>query len=149
MKGQRHAKIREIITNQEIETQDELVQSLCDAGFRVTQATVSRDIKEMYLIKVPLEDGRYQYAMPTDQRQNPIQRLKRTLSDHFLSIDYTDHLVVMKCLPGSAGTICALIDQLDWHEIMGTIGGDDTLLIICRTPEQSRSCVDQLMTLLT
>jgi transcriptional regulator of arginine metabolism len=149
MKGQRHAKIREMIVNQEIETQDELVELLYNAGFHVTQATVSRDIKEMYVIKVPLDDGRYKYAMPTDQKYNPTLRLKRALSDHFMSIDFTDHLVVMKCLPGTAGTICALIDLLEWNEIMGTIGGDDTILIICRTKEQSEICVEQLLALLT
>lgn len=149
MKGQRHVKIREIITNYEIETQDELVESLRNAGFNVTQATVSRDIKELHLIKVPLDDGRYKYSMPADQRYNPIQRLRRALSDHFVSIDYTDHLVVLKCLPGTANTICALIDNLEWSEIMGTIGGDDTILVICRTKEQSATVVNQIMGLLS
>ncbi len=149
MKGQRHVKIREIITNHEIETQDELVDSLRDAGFNVTQATVSRDMKELHLIKVPLDDGRYKYSMPVDQRYNPIQRLKRALSDHFVSIDFTEHLVVLKCLPGTANTICILIDNLEWNEIMGTIGGDDTILIICRTKEQSSTVVTQILSLLS
>ena len=79
MKGQRHVKIREIITNHEIETQDELVEALRAAGFHVTQATVSRDIKELHLIKVPLDDGRYKYSMPADQRFNPMQRLTQSI----------------------------------------------------------------------
>src|ERR1700730_14285997 len=124
MKGQRHVKIREIITNHEIETQDELVDSLRSAGYNVTQATVSRDIKELHLIKIALDDGRYKYSMPADQRFNPMQRLKRALSDHFVQIDYTDNLVVLKCLPGTANTISALLDSLEWNEIMGTISGD-------------------------
>jgi transcriptional regulator of arginine metabolism len=147
MKGQRHVKIREIITNNEIETQDELVDSLRSAGFNVTQATVSRDIKELHLMKIALDDGRYKYSMPADQRFNPVQRLKRALSDHFVQIDYTENLVVLKCLPGTANTISALLDSLEWNEIMGTISGDDTILIICRDKEQSRSFVDQIMSL--
>jgi transcriptional regulator of arginine metabolism len=149
MKGQRHIKIREIITNGEIETQDELVENLRAAGFNVTQATVSRDIKELHLMKIPLDDGRYKYSMPADQRFNPIQKLRRALSDHFVSIDYADNLVVLKCLPGTANTICALLDNLEWSEIMGTIGGDDTILIICRSKEQSSSFVKQVMSLLS
>jgi transcriptional regulator of arginine metabolism len=149
MKGQRHVKIRDIITGHEIETQDELVDSLRSAGFNVTQATVSRDIKELHLIKVPLDDGRYKYSMPADQRFNPMQRLRRALSDHFVSIDYADNLVVLKCLPGTANTICALLDNLEWSEIMGTIGGDDTILIICRSKEQSGSLLNQIMSLLS
>jgi len=148
MKGQRHVKIREIITGHEIETQDELVESLRTAGFNVTQATVSRDIKELHLIKVPLDDGRYKYSMPADQRYNPMQRLKRALSDHFINIDFTENLVVMKCMPGTANTICALIDNLEWTEIMGTICGDDTILIICRTKDVSQKVVNQIMSLI-
>lgn len=138
MKGQRHIKIREIITEQEIETQDELVSALKDAGYNVTQATVSRDIKELHLVKVPLLDGRYKYSLPADQRFNPLQKLKRVLTDSFVTIDYTDHLIVMKTLPGNANAVGALIDNLDWDdEIMGTICGDDTILIICRDKKMS------------
>lgn len=148
MKGQRHIKIREIITNGEIETQDELVDALRDGGYAVTQATVSRDIKEMHLIKVPMDDGRYKYSMPTDQKFNPIHKLRRTLQDNFLSIDYAENLVVLKSLPGSANSIGALIDNLEWPEIMGTISGDDTLLLICRSKEQSAKVSQQIVDLL-
>ncbi|SDD44685.1 transcriptional regulator, ArgR family [Paenibacillus sp. UNCCL117] len=149
MKGQRHVKIREIITNNEIETQDDLVEQLALAGFHVTQATISRDIKEMHLIKVPLDDGRYKYSMPADQRYNPLQRLRRALNDHFVHIDYSENLVVLKSLPGTASAIGALIDSLEWNEIMGTICGDDTILIICRTKEQSVHVVNQVMGMLS
>lgn len=138
MKGKRHLKIREIIANHNIDTQDELVEALRNAGYNVTQATVSRDIKELHLVKVPLEDGRYKYSLPADQRFNPLQKLKKTLSDSFVGIDHTDHLIVMKTLPGNANAIGALIDNLQWKEIMGTICGDDTCLIICRTNENAK-----------
>lgn len=148
MKGQRHMKIREIITSQEIDTQDELVEALRKLGYRATQATVSRDIKELHLVKVPLEDGRYKYSLPSDQKFNPYYKLKRTLSDHFVSIDYTENLIVLKCLPGTASAIGALLDNLQWSEIMGTICGDDTILIICRTKAESAHVVEQILALL-
>ncbi|WML30762.1 transcriptional regulator ArgR [Neobacillus sp. OS1-32] len=134
-KGQRHIKIREIIASQDIETQDELVDALKAEGYNITQATVSRDIKELHLVKVPLSDGRYKYSLPADQRFNPLQKLKRALIDAFVRLDSAGHLLVMKCLPGNAMAIGALIDHLDWEEILGTICGDDTILIICRTSE--------------
>ncbi|MFC0188327.1 transcriptional regulator AhrC/ArgR [Fictibacillus iocasae] len=147
-KGHRHIKIREIIASHNIETQDDLVDSLRNAGFNVTQATVSRDIKELHLVKVPMNDGRYKYSLPADQRFNPLQKLRRTLIDSFITIDQADHLIVMKTLPGNANAIGALIDKLDWEEIMGTICGDDTILIICRSkdvsPEVSQRFLDML-----
>jgi transcriptional regulator of arginine metabolism len=148
MKAQRHFKIRDIINNQAIETQDELVDQLRQGGHHVTQATVSRDIKELHLIKVPMDNGRYKYSMPSEQRFNPVMKLKRALADHFVHIDYTDNLVVMKCLPGTANTIGALIDSLEWTEIMGTICGDDTILIICRSKDQSDKMVEQFLSML-
>lgn len=136
MKGPRQRKIRELISLREIETQEDLVDALSMEGMQVTQATVSRDIKEMQLIKVPLEDGRYKYSMPQDQRFNPAHKLRRALLDHFVNADAADNLVVLKCLPGTAGTIAALIDGMDWPEIIGTIGGDDTTLLISKTKSE-------------
>lgn len=139
-KGQRHIRIRDIISNHEIETQDELVDILKNAGFNVTQATVSRDIKELHLVKVPLQDGRYKYSLPADQRFNPKQKLHRALTDAFVSIDGASHFLVMKTLPGNAHAIGSLIDHLEWSELLGTICGDDTCLIICKD-EQNREII--------
>ncbi|MDQ0213818.1 transcriptional regulator of arginine metabolism [Oikeobacillus pervagus] len=147
-KGQRHIKIREIIANNEIETQDDLVDLLKNDGYNVTQATVSRDIKELHLVKVPLMDGRYKYSLPADQRFNPLQKLKRAMTDAFVSIDRAGHFVVMKTLPGNAQAVGALIDNLDWDEIMGSICGDDTCLIICRTPENTEDVTNRLLQML-
>lgn len=149
MKAKRHMKIREILQNQEIETQEELVKALRNAGFSVTQATVSRDIKELHLIKTPLDNGRYKYSLPSEQRFNPLQRLKRALGDHFVHIDYTNNLIVMKCMPGTANAVGALIDSLEWPGLMGTICGDDTILMICKTEENSRDIVDQVLSLMS
>lgn len=147
-KGQRHIKIREIITNNDIETQDELVDELKNAGVNVTQATVSRDIKELHLVKVPLLDGRYKYSLPADQRFNPLQKLKRNLMDAFVKIDSAGHLLVMKTLPGNANAIAALIDNLDWEEILGTVSGDDTILIICKTIDDTELISNRFLEML-
>ncbi|GGB51000.1 transcriptional regulator AhrC/ArgR [Fictibacillus barbaricus] len=147
-KGQRHIKIREMISNHDIETQDDLVELLKKANFNVTQATVSRDIKELHLVKVPMNDGRYKYSLPADQRFNPLQKLKRTLTDSFISIDYADHLIIMKTLPGNANAIGALIDKLDWEDLMGTICGDDTILIICRSKDVSSDVSQRFLDML-
>ncbi|MRG86539.1 transcriptional regulator AhrC/ArgR [Salinibacillus xinjiangensis] len=134
-KGQRHIKIRELITENDIETQDELVTRLKNLGLNVTQATVSRDIKELHLVKVPAANGRYKYSLPADQRFNPLKKLRRLMMDAFVKIDKAGHFIVLKTLPGNAHALGALIDNLDWDEIMGTICGDDTCLIICRTED--------------
>ncbi|GIN38320.1 MULTISPECIES: transcriptional regulator AhrC/ArgR [Heyndrickxia] len=147
-KGQRLIKIREIIANFDIETQDELVEHLRNGGFNVTQATISRDIKELHLVKVPLMDGRYKYSLPADQRFNPMQKLKRTLMDAFISIDSAGHLIVLKTLPGNAHALGALIDILDWDEIIGTLCGDDTCLIICRDEEKSKLISEKILDML-
>ncbi|PZD93446.1 arginine repressor [Paenibacillus sambharensis] len=148
MKAIRHLKIREIINSEPIETQDDLVDALKRGGMIVTQATVSRDIKELQLIKVPTEDGRYRYSLPQEQKFNPVHKLRRAMLDNFVHVDYTDNLVVMKCLPGTANSIAALIDNMEWSEVMGTISGDDTILIICRTREQSTEIVQSLLDML-
>lgn len=147
-KGQRHIKIRDIIANNDIETQDDLVFALKSAGYNVTQATVSRDIKELHLIKVPLSDGRYKYSLPADQRFNPLQKLKRSLMDAFVRIDAAGHLLVLKTLPGNAMAIAALIDYLGWDDVIGTVSGDDTILVICRTEKDTEIVSNRFLDLL-
>ncbi|MFB9859930.1 transcriptional regulator AhrC/ArgR [Salinicoccus siamensis] len=131
-KSIRQIKIREIITNNKVETQEELVEKLNVYDFNVTQATVSRDIKELQLIKVPAPDGAYVYSMPKDRKFHPLEKLGRYLMDSFVKLDYTGNMLVLKTLPGNAQSIGAIIDQLDWEEVVGTICGDDTCLLICR-----------------
>lgn len=147
-KMRRHLKIREIITDNDIETQDELVDRLKNLGFNVTQATISRDIKELHLVKVPSATGRYKYSTPTTQRFNSIDKLKRSIMEAFVSIDHAHHFVVLKTLPGNAQAIGALIDDLDWEGILGTICGDDTCLIICRTEENALTIEERFVNML-
>jgi transcriptional regulator of arginine metabolism len=144
MKSQRQIKIRDLITHQVIETQEDLVEQLRNGGFNVTQATVSRDIKELHLIKVPSNDGKYKYSMPSDQKFNPLHKLKRSLSDNFVHMDSADNLVVMKCLPGTANAIGALIDNMEWNELIGTICGDDTILMIFKSSKDSQIIVTKI-----
>lgn len=145
MKSRRHRKIKELITNHEIETQEDLVQSLRNEQFEVTQATVSRDIRELQLIKVPLNNGRYKYSLPAEQKMNSMEKFKRMLEDNYVHIEAADNLVVMKCLPGTANAIGAMIDNMEWEELMGTICGDDTILMICRSASQGEQVVNKIL----
>src|SRR5690625_4704063 len=147
-KMKRHIKIREIISENDIETQDELVDRLKRLGFNVTQATVSRDIKELHLVKIPSSTGRYKYSTPTEQRFNPENKLKRLIMEAFVSIDYASHFIVLKTLPGNAHAIGVLVDDLDWEGILGTICGDDTCLIICRKEEDAETVSDRFLDML-
>ncbi|MDK6862653.1 MULTISPECIES: transcriptional regulator AhrC/ArgR [Nosocomiicoccus] len=144
----RQIKIREIITSNDIETQEELVQKLRENNFDVTQATVSRDIKELQLFKVPKADGTYIYSMPEDRRYHTLEKLGRYLMDSFVKLDYQDSLIVLKTLPGNAQSIGAIIDQLEWEEVIGTICGDDTCLIICRGEEARDSVKEKIFNLI-
>lgn len=147
-KIQRHIKIRELITEGEVETQDELVDHLKSLGYNVTQATVSRDIKELHLVKVPSVHGNYKYSLPADHRFNPLDKLKRLIMDAFVKLENAGHFIVLKTLPGNAHAIGVLIDNLEWEEIMGTICGDDTCLIICRTEQDSDSIKNRFLSML-
>lgn len=148
-KLQRHLKIREIIARYDIETQEELVEYLKNAGFNVTQATVSRDIKELHLIKVPSKNGEYKYSLPSDQRYNPMEKLQKLLVDAFVKINIAGHLVILKTIPGNANAVGNLIDQLEWDEILGTVCGDDTCLIIAATPKDAKSVKNKLVNMLS
>jgi len=132
MKIDRQSKILEIIKNKEIETQEELTEELRKAGLEATQSTVSRDIKELGLIKVLTPTGKYKYSAMDKDMASPVDRLLRVFSEAVLSIDYTGNLIVLKTLQGSAQVTAAAVDAMNWPGILGTIAGDDTLLIIAR-----------------
>jgi len=132
MKYNRQAKILEIIDKNEIETQEELVLKLKEEGMDVTQATISRDIKELKLVKVLTDSGKSKYAS-IEQSDNEISgKLLRIFTEAFVSIDYANNITVVKTLPGMAQAVASAVDSLKWPGIIGTIGGDDTVMIICR-----------------
>jgi transcriptional regulator of arginine metabolism len=133
MKSKRQAAILSIIREKSIETQKQLLDRLQLQGFVVTQATVSRDIKELGLIKVKVEEGRYCYAPPRPHTVSNVEaRIRRAFSDYVVDIAPCGDFVFIKTLPGAAQTVAGLLDGLDWSEIMGTIGGDDTILVLVR-----------------
>ncbi len=143
MKYSRHAKILEIIEKSFIETQEEIAEKLKELGFDVTQATVSRDIKELRLIKVMTEDGRYKYSPFTQSESTISNKLLNIFSESFVSSDYANNIVILKTLPGMAQACASTIDSLKWPEIVGTIAGDDTVMIICRAEKIAEELVNR------
>ena len=136
MKAKRQALIREIVEAQSIQTQEELAEALRAHGMVVTQATVSRDIREMHLLKVLAEDGSYRYATMEKSDSGMNDRLIRMLSDSVVEMNSANNLIVIHTLPGSAHVAAEAIDSLRWPETIGTIAGDNTILVIVRANEE-------------
>ena len=132
MKSTRQDDIIRIISAREIETQEELAGELRALGYQVTQATISRDIKELHLIKVIGDRGVYKYARPERNESAVNERLVRILSDSLVSVDHAGQMIVVKTLSGSANVACEAIDTMQWSEILGTIAGDNTIFIVVR-----------------
>lgn len=137
----RQAKLLEIILSKDVDTQQELTDLLTTAGFSVTQATVSRDIQELGLVKTTGGSGKPHYIKPLDPRLN---KLKNLFHQSVLNIDYTGNLVVIKTIAGAANSACTLIDNITHDDIMGTIAGDDTILIIIKNIENVEKIVKLL-----
>lgn len=149
MKLARHAKILEIISEKEIETQEELAAELQKRGIDVTQATVSRDIKELRLVKVLTEDGkRYKYAPMTKIDTNISERLMTLLSESIVNVDYAGNIIVIKTLSGSASAAAEAIDTLNWKNIVGTIAGDNTIFVLVRNQEDIQELVEKFRKLM-
>ncbi|MHB8075054.1 arginine repressor [Desulfosporosinus fructosivorans] len=149
MKARRQMKVQEIITKEIIHTQEDLAERLHLAGFNVTQATVSRDIKEMGLIKVPSAGDDYCYAVPTEVHPTNLQdRLKRVLRETMVSINDTESLVVIRTIPGNAHALAAVLDNCNWEEIIGTVAGDDTILLVIKPKEAVSTVLERITTLL-
>lgn len=138
MKKERHQLIRQIIEVQNIETQEDLARALLEHGYNVTQATVSRDIKEMMLVKVPNVRGGYSYAFPRERAHvlTP-EKLERTLRDSVLNVRMGGNLVVLHTLPGTAQGVAFVIDSMKWPGVLGTVAGDDTIFTAVDRPENA------------
>ena len=146
MKSKRQEKILELIAQYAIETQEELLERLSECGIPSTQATVSRDIKEMMLIKVPDEDGRYKYSFPSDDSKIfTMERLEDTLRGYTLTISSAENLIVLHTLPGTAQAVAYALDHLNWKELLGTVGGDDTVLLIVDSKDHVETVKNRLM----
>ena len=149
MKILRHAKNKEIVAQQVIETQEELPESLRSHGIEVTQATVSRDIKELRLIKVPTGDGRYRYAYPMEQSLLFSQsRMERMFRDSVEAIDNSENIIVLKTLPGGGQAVAATIDHAKWPEVIGTVAGDDNILVVVKPAQAAPTVADRFRGLL-
>lgn len=136
MKVKRQALIREIVESQSIQTQEELAEALRQHGMVVTQATVSRDIKELHLLKVLAEDGGYRYATMDKGEQGTNERLIHMLADSVLDIQSANNLIVIHTLAGSAHVAGEAVDSLKWPEVLGTIAGDNTILVVVRSNDE-------------
>jgi transcriptional regulator of arginine metabolism len=143
MKYNRHAKILDIIESYEIETQDELADKLREIGMDVTQATISRDIKELRLVKVLTPGGKYRYSAIHGDSGNMNDRLLVIIKEAFVSCDYANNILVIKTLPGMAQAVAATLDALGWNDIVGTIAGDDTIMIICRAEKIAEDLMEK------
>ena len=144
MKSARQIAILEIIAEYAVETQEELADALRKRGFQVTQATVSRDIKELRLVKALSADGSYRYAT-SDKNENSLnERLIRMFSETVVSINSAYNQIILKTLSASASIAAETIDSLQWPEILGTIAGENTILMIVRSVEEVQSVVDRL-----
>ena len=133
MKKNRLDKIVDIITTCEVETQDELITYLKDAGYAVTQATVSRDIKELRLLKVLTPMGTYKYATADKAENGLTDRFIRMLSESVLSVADAGNMIVIKTLSGSASVAAEALDSFHWSEVLGTIAGDNTIFMVVRS----------------
>ena len=144
MKTNRQSKIIEIIQKNEVETQDELSALLEKDGFRVTQATVSRDIRELKLTKIPTAGGRQKYAVITDAPENLSKKYERVLREDFLSMDMAQNILVIKTVSGMASAVCAAIDAMKMREIVGSIAGDDTIMCAIRTVDDTYAVMKKI-----
>ncbi|MCI5855851.1 MAG: arginine repressor [Agathobacter sp.] len=137
MKTKRQSKILELVQKYEIETQEELSAYLEKEGYTTTQATVSRDIRELKLTKIPMNNGKQKYAVLNEAREQMAEKYVRVLRAGFLSMDMAQNILVIKTVSGMAGAVCAAIDAMHIPGIVGSIAGDDTIMCAIRTVEET------------
>lgn len=143
MKAKRHKKILALIAEHEVETQEELQQLLQENGFNITQATVSRDIKELKLIKT-LQDGVYRYVQSVTDTSISSIKFESIFTEAVLKIDYSGNTIVIKCRTGLANAACAVFDAMEIDNVVGTIAGDDTIFVLMRNENSANLLVKEL-----
>ena len=144
MKTKRQTKMLELIKKHDIETQEELSDYLQKEGYQVTQATVSRDIRELKLTKVAMSNGRQKYAALTEANEDLSEKYTRVFRDAFVSMDMAQNILVIKTVSGMAMAVAAAIDAMHLHEIVGCIAGDDTVMCVSRDVERAKTAADKL-----
>ena len=147
LKNKRHEKIIDIISTKDIETQEELADELRNAGFDVTQATVSRDIKILKLIKVSTNLGTYKYGILDNREFEDVKRLERyknIIAGSILSMEMVDKILVIRTLSGAAAVVAEVIDSLSFENVAGTIAGDNTIFVVVRNGEFTETIQDKI-----
>ena len=148
MKKDRHQKIKELVEQYEIETQEELADKLKEAGYVVTQATVSRDIRKLKLSKIPMGAGRQKYAVLSNNDHYLGDKYIRVLRDGFVSMDMAQNILVIKTVSGMAMAVAAALDAMKLKEIVGSIAGDDTIMMAVRTVEDTQAVMGKIRNVL-
>lgn len=145
MKSNRHEKIIELINENAIGTQEELADRLNGLGFKVTQATVSRDIRDLKLTKVATDEGKQKYSLITQGKDTVInEKYMRVLKDGYVSMDNAMNILVIKTVAGMAMAVAAAIDDMEWKEVVGCIAGDDTIMCAIRTIDDTKVIMDKI-----
>ena len=148
MKKNRQEKLLDLIARYEIETQEELIQKLQENGYDVTQATVSRDIRELKIAKMTTGKGRYRYVLPRRIEDTPSVKFSAALMDSIISVSNAGNITVLKTYPGLASAVAAGIDRMKLHQILGCIAGDDTIFVVTVDPESAEALAKQVHDLL-
>lgn len=147
MKNARHTKILQLIAEHPIDRQEELLRRLKEAGFSVTQATVSRDIRELGLVKTAAGDGHYRYVAAAGGRAaHAPSRFQTIFRESVLKVDCAGHIVLVKCYSGMANAACEVFDAMPWEGVVGTLSGDDTFLVLMRTEAAALALKEELYT---
>ncbi len=148
MKKNRHSEILDIISENTVGTQEELLEKLKERGFITTQATVSRDIKELNLVKQMNKHGVYHYVENRSDTEEYLSKFNAIFSHSVITTDYAGFTTVIKCYNGMAQAACAAFDNMQWDGLVGTIAGDDTIFALCRTPELAKELSESITKLL-
>ena len=145
MKNDRQSRILEIIEREPIDTQEQLQQRLQDMGINCTQATISRDIKQLHLIKEPMGQGKYRYAVSIQRNKlNVADKLRTIFRESIISIDYAQNIVVIKTMAGLANAAAAALDSMSIPYVLGSLAGDDTVMLVARDTESARNFCDEV-----
>ena len=143
MKNRRQRRILEIVSNETIGTQKELAERLQQEGFETTQATISRDIKELLLVKVNIGGARDKYVI-AQETTGPDATLRMVLREFILSYDYSENLLILNTAPGNANTVASAIDRARWPQVIGTLAGDDTVMLVIKPKEAVQEVVEKI-----
>jgi transcriptional regulator of arginine metabolism len=149
MKKKRHEQILKLIENYSISTQDELLKRLRENGFEATQATVSRDIKELRLVKTMGSNSTYRYTVGKTETDEMLEKFYSIFANSVISADYAGNTIVIRCYTGMAQAACAAFDSMKWDGLVGTLAGDDTIFALCRTEGYASQMKDAIQRLLT